>query len=232
MKTHYLRTFTETNEFCDLITRSQIKPTITKAEALKLISEIGFSTTKVFKNIVLLVSTRGYIALGFKKPSDCLRKRLPELSHSYISRLITATSIYIKLDPKRIYLNKVSEATFRPLQNISDKDSDLVWKYILNHYEQHVKRINSRHIVKAMNALNIHSREECISNHQTTITVRLDREILPKFNRHINQISNAIRDSKINSKEEWAIVAKLIYQQLLKRYDATNENTIIQNKLL
>lgn len=210
MKTHYLRTFTETKEFHDLITSSPLKPTITKAEALKLVAEIGSASSKVFKNVVLLVSKHGYIALGFNKPSDCLRKRLPELSNSYISRLLTATDIYLKLDPKLIYLNKVSEATFRPLQDVADKDSVSIWKYVLNHYEKNVKRINSRHIIKAMNALNVD-----VVNSKPVITISISEEFRPQIQNYVNKISQSIIRPNVNSREEWRQFAKLIYQQLL-----------------
>ena len=69
-----------------------------------------------------------------------------------------------------------------------------------------------------MDALKIRSHADCVSDHQATITIRIDQEVLPKFNRHIDRICDAIRDSDINSQEEWRIVAKLVYEQLLRNY--------------
>lgn len=210
MKTHYLRVYDKTKITNRFAANSLPKPTITKAEAIKLVTEIGIASTKVFKNVVLLVSKRGHIALGFSKPADCLRKRLPELSNSYISRLLTATDIYLKLDPKLIYLNKVSEATFRPLQDVSNEDSITVWKYVMNNYEQHTKRINSRHIMKAMTNLNIQ-----VTNLKPSASIQISQQLQPQVQHFVKLISHSLLLPNVHSRAEWRQFTKLIYQQLV-----------------
>lgn len=212
MKTHYLRAYDKTKIHNRFIVSSLPKPTITKAEAIKLVTEIGMASTKVFKNVVLLVSKRGHIALGFSKPADCLRKRLPELSNSYISRLLTATDIYLKLDPKLIYLNKVSEATFRPLQDVSEEDSITVWKYVLNNYGQQNKRINSRHIMKAMANLNIQ-----VTNSKPSTPIHISQQLQPQVQHFVKLISHSLLLPNVHSRAEWRQFAKLIYQQLVEQ---------------
>jgi len=212
MKTHYLRAYDKTKMHNRFIASSLPKPTITKAEAIKLVAEIGIASTKIFKNVVLLVSTRGYIALGFSKPADCLRKRLPELSASYISRLLTATDIYLKLDPKLLFLNYVSEATFRPLQAIADAEAITVWEHVIKHYGQQNKRINSRHMMKAMEDLNIHA-----VNSKPSAAIHISHQLQPKVQHFVKLISHSLLLPNVHSRAEWRQFAKLIYQQLVEQ---------------
>jgi hypothetical protein len=198
-----------------------LKP-MTKAEALQTVKKISRASTFLFENVVLLIAKKGYVALGFEKPQDCLRKKIPTISNSYICRLLQATEIYLTVDPDMEYLQLVSESTFRPLQHLSDKDCKAVWNWVLNNIIGY-RRITSRDINKAMDALKIMSHENCVSPHQTGITVRIDQELIPKFRRHIERISDALVDNGINTEYEWAQIAKMIYQQILNNCPHRNK---------
>ncbi|MBD9354810.1 hypothetical protein [Methylomonas albis] len=193
-----------------------VKTKMSRAEAQALINKASRASVALFSSIVQLIARHGHIALGFSKPQACLRKRLPHISNSYICRLLQATDTYLTVDRKLIYLDSVSENTFRPMQHLNQKDCVAIWQWVLENRYQPNQRITIRMISEAMDALNILSHTHCVSEHQDSITVRLDRDLLPKFARHIDRIENAFRSSHINSREEWQHLAKLVYQQLLR----------------
>lgn len=201
----------------DRFTPANKKPSMTKAEALQTVKKISRASTFLFENVVKLIAKNGHRALGFEKPQDCLRKKIPTISNSYICRLLQATEIYLTVDPDMEYLQLVSESTFRPLPHISEQDCKVVWNWVLNNTIGY-RRITSRDVNRAMDALNIMSHENCVSPHQTGITVRIDQELIPKFRRHIDRISDALADSNINSADEWKQIAKIIYFQIIQRY--------------
>lgn len=206
------------------ITNPAARKPMTKTEAQLLLKNASKASNFLFSCVVKLIARRGYLALGFVKPHDCLRKKIPDISNSYVCRLIQASDTYLSMDPKLLQLQWVSESTFRPLVHLQEKDLQAIWEWVLDHRDGD-SRITSRDMNKAMDALGIKSHENCYGEHQASISVRIDREILPKFRRHIFRIADAIRDSDINSKEEWRIVAKLVYQQLLRNYAGSDSNT-------
>jgi hypothetical protein len=208
----------------DRFTPANKKPSLSKAEALQLVKKISRASTFLFENVVLLIAKGGHRVLGFAKPQYCLRQKIPTISNSYICRLLQATEIFLKVDPDMEYLNLVSESTFRPLQHISDKDCKAVWNWVLNNTVGY-RRITSRDVNRRMDALNIMSHENCVSPHQTGITVRIDQELIPKFRRHIERIRDALADSNINSADEWKQIAKIIYLQIVKRYRDPNSQS-------
>jgi len=210
MNTHDSVLLSQTNHLQHSLPNCNLQPNISKAEASHLVSEMGYASSKVFNNVVLLISKQGHIALGYSHPVDCLRKRLPELSASFITRLFTAATIYLKLDPERVYLNKVSEATLRPLQDISDLDAIAVWNHVLDHYEHQLKRINSRHITKAMTALHIN-----VAHSKPAVVVNIGEELQPHVQHYVQKISQAIILPNVHNRAEFRQFAKLIYQLLL-----------------
>jgi hypothetical protein len=208
----------------DRFTTVNQKPSMTKAEALQTVKKISRASTFLFENVVLLIAKKGYVALGFEKPQDCLRQKIPTISNSYICRLLQATEIYLTVDTDMEYLRWVSESTFRPLVHLPEKDLVAIWEWVLKHRKGDT-RISSRDINKAMDALKIMSHANCVSPHQTGITVRIDQELIPKFRRHIERISDALADNGINTEAEWKQIAKMIYQQLLRNYVDPAKNT-------
>jgi hypothetical protein len=191
------------------------KPTLTKAEALQTVKKISRASTFLFENVVLLIAKKGYVALGFEKPQDCLRKKIPTISNSYICRLLQATEIYLTVDPDMEYLNLVSESTFRPLQHISDKECKAVWNWVLNNTIGY-RRITSRDVNRAMDALGISSHENCVSVHQpSTFSICISEKYQPIFRRYIERISDTIMEQNTQTQAEWKLLAKLIYQEIL-----------------
>jgi hypothetical protein len=208
----------------DRFTPANKKPSMTKAEALQTVRKISRASTFFFENVVILIAKKGYQVLGFEKPQDCLRKRIPTISNSYICRLLQATETFLKVDPKMEYLNLVSESTFRPMQHLTDEECKAIWDWVLNNIIGY-RRISSRDVNLAMDALKIMSHENCVSPHQTGITVRIDQELIPKFRRHIERISDALADNGINTEAEWKSIAKIIYLQIVKRYRDPNSQS-------
>lgn len=197
-----------------------VKTKMSRAEAQVLINKASRASVALFSSVVQLIARHGHIALGFTKPQDCLRKRLPHISNSYICRLLQATETYLSVDRKLIYLDLVSENTFRPMQHLNQEDSVAIWQWVLKNCYQPNQRITSRMISEAMDALNILSHAHCVSEHQDSVKVRLDHDLLPKFARHIDRIENTFRSSHISTREEWRHLAKLVYQQLLRNCPA------------
>jgi len=198
------------------LTNPAVRKPMTKTEAQLLLFKANKASNFLFASVVTLIARRGYLALGFVKPHDCLRK-YTEISNAYICRLIQATDTYLQMDPKLLHLHWVSEGALRPLVHLQKKDLEAIWEWVLNHRDGDT-RITSRDMNLAIDALNILSHENCAVEHQAAVTVRIDRELLPKFRRHIFRIADAIRDENINSKTEWEIISKMIYRQLLKNF--------------
>lgn len=227
-QTHYLRHFYNKSSpllALDVSQNQLLKPMMTRNEASKLIEEISGATAKIFTNVVLLVSKRDYLAVGFKSPTDCLRKKIKDISSSYVSRLLAGSEIYLKLDPKLKHLHKVSEATFRPLQKVSDDEAKTVWHFVLEQYANKTKRINSRHIVKAMNALNINT-----TNSRPAINIKISRECQSDIQKYAINISQSKIFKNVHSRAEWEYFAKLIYRQLLEqcRFDDDHQSNAKQ----
>ena len=87
--------------------------------------------------------------MGFDKASDCLRDRIPDLSNSYICRLLQATEIYLQADNNMQHLNRVSESTFRRMVHLTDKEITLVWQTVLEETEGSCRqRITGGHTKK------------------------------------------------------------------------------------
>lgn len=99
---------------------NQPKSLISKADAELLVHKLNSASNSIFTTVVNLVQTHGYIALGFSSPTSCLKKRVSDLSGSYICRLLKACDTYLMLDPELGYLNMVAESTFRPLQDVPE----------------------------------------------------------------------------------------------------------------
>jgi hypothetical protein len=125
------------------------------------------------------------------------------------------------MDPKLLQLQWVSESTFRPLVHLPEKDLVAIWKWVSEHHHADT-RITNRNMRMAMDALNIQNQADCASDHQAVRNARLNQQVLPKCNRHIDSICDAIRDCDINTPEEWRIIAKLVYQHLLSKYAGGN----------
>lgn len=211
MKAHYLNVGQRSQalHFLQALPSTIEKSTITKTEAEILIANIAHASVRVFKNVVLLMVNKGYLALGFCKPQDCLRKRLPELSTSYISRLLSATELYLKLDHQLIQLDKVTEATFRPLQNVDDADALKVWARTLTVLTY--KRITSRHIQRSMDELNIQG----ATTPAISCTLNVDTALQQRVQQCAKRISTHYMIEHVKTKQEWEQLAHLIYKQLL-----------------
>ena len=211
MKTHYLNVGQRSKalHFLQALPSTIEKSTITKTEAEMLIANIAHASVRVFKNVVLLMVNKGYIALGFSKPQDCLRKRLPEMSTSYISRLLSATELYLKLDCKLIQLDKVTEATFRPLQNVDDADALKVWTRVLTVLTD--KRITSRHIQRSMDALNIRAATTPV----VSCTLTVDAALQQRVQQCAKRIGTQFILPHVQTKSEYDQLCQLIHKQLL-----------------
>ena len=216
-RTHALQIVIGRKHPANRFTPTKQKPSLTKAEALQLVKKISRASTFLFENVVQLIAKKGYKVLGFDSPQDCLRKKIPTISNSYICRLLQATETFLKVDPKMEYLNLVSESTFRPMQHLTDEECKAIWDWVLNNIIGY-RRITSRDVNQAMDALNIMSHANCVSPHQTGLTVCIEKELIPKFRRHIERISDALADSNINTEAEWKSIAKIIYFQVIQRY--------------
>ncbi len=200
------------NQFVNQMPNKASKSNITKLEAEVLINRINSASSSVFKNVVLLIVNKGHLALGFTKPQDCLRKRVPDISNSYICRLLRATDTYLLLDNRLQYLHKVTEATFRPLQDVTQEDAQSVWNAVINQCKT-TKRITSKDIRHAMKDLGIESKSTKME--PGTKTIEMDAELQETVDRYVSKIGNVIRLSHVSTKEEWRQLSKLIYQQLL-----------------
>lgn len=191
-------------QFLNSVPSKQEKAAISKAEAEILIHKISSSSHSVFKNVVLLVKTKGYLALGYHKVQDCLRKKVPELSNSYICRLLKAAETYLNLDSSMKYIDRVAEATFRPLQNVSDANQQVVWKIVV----EGSKRITSRDIKRVMEQQNISASIEIKSNFKPDNA--LHKTLCFQAKRFATIIGATAK-----SKDEWQQLCKVFYKELL-----------------
>lgn len=187
------------------------KSSMTKAEAELLINKISTSASNVFKNIVLLVKSKGYVALGYSKPADCLRKKLPDFSNSYICRLLLAADTYLILDHELEHINKVSEATFRPLQNVSTDDIERIWQQTLaDNNVSKMTRLTSKYIKRAMEKLGIAAE----INHKA-IPLTLDSKQQRTVDSHVKIIVSDIIAPYASSVAEWRQYANIVHKQVL-----------------
>lgn len=185
----------------------QPKASISKAEAEVLLHRISNANCSIFANVVLIVKNNAHLALGFRTVQDCLRKRC-DISNSYISRLIAAVAVYMKLDHQLVYLSKVSESTFRPLVGLSDSHASLAW-YIATENNQN-KRIRSSDILKALQKTEI---KQDIK--PKTVSIRLTPELKQSVDRYVMRISDALIEN-VDSEEQVKQLAKEVYKQLIE----------------
>lgn len=106
-----------------------------------LVGSIKKGSPTIFQDVVLMVSTQAYLPLGFTTAREYLLVTVPDLSVSYVSLLLRATDIYIKVDVNLIHLDKVSEALFRPLHNVTDEYALVVWNSLVESFDNNRKRI-------------------------------------------------------------------------------------------
>ena len=192
--------------FLNAIPSKQPKSKISKQEAEILLSQIDSASCSVFVNVVKLIETRGHLALGFNKLQDCLRVKVPSIGNSYISRLIKAAEIYLQLDSSLLYIDRVSEATFRPLQDITIEDAKVVWTLAVSNASN---KITSRDIKRAIQSLNIQA--TCNdSKCKVIIHASLHKKITTQAKTILELISG-----NVTSKDEWQYCCKLLYKQLL-----------------
>lgn len=182
---------------------------LSKEQAAVLINNISTSSFNVFKNVVKLIKYRGHLALHFSKPQECLRKKVPELSNSYICRLLKATDTYLKLDSDLLYLERVSESTFRPLHNIADDDAKRVWANVLQNNK--ADRISAKHIKHAMITLGL-----VIELKSKLPVLKVDTALQRDVTLYVQHISKKFLTPHVKSSREWGQLANFIYQQLLK----------------
>ena len=192
--------------FLNSLPSQQQKSAISKAEAEVLVNNIGTASSKIFKNVVILVDSRGHLALGHSKIQDCLRQRCPEISNSYICRLVKAADTFLSLDSSLTNLNRVSEATLRQFEGISPLDQKKVWNIAI---EKSDKRITSRDIKRIMDLNNIKAKVD--SSHNNLI---IDLSLKKLVISHAGQIVGLI-SPKIKNKEEWKDICRFLYKQLL-----------------
>ena len=162
MITHQLTALTRT--YYQQSSTCEVTPADAKIQAEALLNKIFGSYCNVFKNVVRLIDQKLYLALGFQRPQDCLRHKTPSLSHAYIDRLVRATETYLKLDPSLQYLDRVTEATFRTLQDVRDEDALVVWQEVLRQNEN--RRITPNLIKGVMDELGIVTEYPCKSKVQ------------------------------------------------------------------
>jgi hypothetical protein len=203
---------TKQQHYLKLLTAPAIqKSSITKAEAELLIHNISAAASNVFKHVVLLVKSKGYVALGYSKPANCLRKKLPDFSNSYICRLLLAADTYLMLDHELEYINKVSEATFRPLQNVSTDNIERIWQQtLIDNNVSKLSRLTSKYIKRAMEKLGIAAE---ITHKAVPLT--LDSKLQRTVDSHVTIIVRDIIAPYANSVAEWKQYANMVHKQVL-----------------
>ncbi|MCF8008072.1 MAG: hypothetical protein K9K84_11775 [Methylovulum sp.] len=210
MNTHYLNVGQRetSRDFLHALPTVIEKSTLTKSKAEFLIHLIAHASTRIFKNVVLLMVNKGYLVLGFTKPQDCLRNRIPKLSDSDISQLLSATEWYLKLDHLLIHLDKVTEATFSPLQNVDNADAVKVWSRTLTVLTDNC--ITSKHIQCSMDALHIKAVETKPSE-----PLPIDAALFDKLAIDAQAICTQFILPHVHSKTEYEQRVNLIHKQLL-----------------
>lgn len=190
------------------------KSSISKIEAELLLNNINSASLKLFKNVVLLVAKKGYLALGFFNPRECLKKKVQGLSKSYLSRLLSATETYLKLDSDLTYIDKVSENTFRLITNIDDNDTKLIWSKVLETYDG--KTISRKNIQRAINMLNIETKKTL------DYTYNVNDELKGNIIKYAHRIGASFLPN-VQNKDEWNQLAKFFYQQLKNEFPQTQK---------
>lgn len=183
-----------------------------------LIQDISHASSTIFTSVVKLIAGNGHQALGFDKASDCLRDRIPDLSNSYICRLLQATEIYLQADNNMQHLNRVSESTFRRMVHLTDKEITLVWQTVLEETEGSCRqRITGGHTKKAMKQLGMDT-DKCEPKYLENDARPPLKPIVQRFiSCYIRLLSNRI-SPYANTKEQWKIFANAVHQQLLDTY--------------
>lgn len=210
MKTHYLNV----GQRQHFLQKGE-KSSISKIEAEILLNNINSASFKLFKNVVLLVAKKGYLALGFLIPRECLKKKVQGLSKSYLSRLLSATEIYLKLDSDLTYIDKVSENTFRLLANIDNDDAKVIWNKVLETYDG--KTISSKNVQRAMNMLNIETKKTL------DYTYNVNDELKKNITKYAQRMGEILILPNVQNKDEWNQLAKIFYQQLKNEFPQTQK---------
>ncbi len=193
--------------FLNSLPSQQPKSTITRAEAEMLLHNISKSSQSIFKNVVILIDSHGFASMGFSKIQDCLRKKCPEISTSYISRLVSASNIFLSVSTTLSNLDRVSESTFRSLQDVSTADSKRVWELVISNTEN--KRISCRDIKRAMEALSIKANTS-VSKSSITINLTIHKAVVSQAQKIAGMIG-----LNIKSKDEWRQFCHLLYKELM-----------------
>ncbi len=178
---------------------------INKAEAKTLVENVKRSSSNIFGDVVLMKSKQANVILGFDNAQECLKQFKTDLSESYISLLLGSAEIYLKLDPKLYYFDKVSGAIFRPLHTCTDAHAKAVWKRMLAAFDdKKCKRIKVVDITNAMASLSTLEEASNVVDDKTL--------------RGIQQCATKLSKDKLfancKTKSEWQKVAGLICQQL------------------
>ncbi len=187
---------------------SEIKAGISSQQLETLLSTINEANCSTFAAIATIVRHRGHLCNGFQSPAALLKKKT-DLSPSYLSRNLSAATLYLELDPNMMYLSCVTEATFREfLTNDFDFDtSTKIWQKILE--DKKLTRIKSSHVRKAMLGLGIKGK---VAIPKTK--VKLSKEVNWTVQRYVKKFSNAVMPN-IRSKDQWRIFCSCLYKQLL-----------------
>ncbi len=195
------------------LTAKKSTATLTKQDAEALISNISKGSYQVFTNTVLLVNQKAYQVLGFETPQACLRKKVPSLSNSYICRLLRAAFTYLKVDAELTHLNRVTESTFRPLQDVSETEANKVWQNVLAKRGA-TKPIAARHIKSVMQALGIAVKAKAPATAKQP-PIKLSQSVQQSMTQSLNKLSKLLIAPNVTTHREWEQFANLIYQQLL-----------------
>ena len=183
----------------------QPKSKISRQEAEVLVYKMCVASSSMFKNCTLLKVNDGHIALGFNKIQDCLRVKLPEISNSYICRILKSVNIYTQLDEALTYINCVSEATFRDLHDYELSEAKAIWSLVIS---KKPKKITAKEIKQAIDALKLN---KDVIKSKIVINLKLHKSVA----KHAQSITDSIGDD-INSEQEWQHYVKLLTKHLLE----------------
>lgn len=192
------------------------KSSISKAEAVLLISRISNACSNIFLNVTLALHHNAHIALGFNSISQCLKKRIPEISASYLSRLLSAATLYLQLDPQMQNIHKISEASLRPLQDKSIEYCRLVWCLVL---EKELKRIKSSDIKRAMLEIGVEDYKP-----KQTNRFEDDLKISKTVKNYAREICDNLMFPAVKTQDDWKQICKLLYKELVYSCPVIDQN--------
>ncbi|MFI3222439.1 MAG: hypothetical protein QX191_05310 [Methylococcaceae bacterium] len=196
---------------------------ISKAEAKVIVESIKKTSNNIFQNIVLMKYNKAYLVLGFDTPQACLKEYKTDLSDSYVNLLLSLAEIYFKLDPKLIYLHKVSGAIFRPLLTYTDEHAAAVWKKVLETFDEKNKRIKVASIINAMA-----SQSTLDEENKKLFQFVVDDKTLRNIQQCATKLSKDKLFANFKIAAEWQQIAALIYQQL--QLECPHRDNILQTK--